>query len=428
MTELTFLMNADPPNASNRFYGLAEQFFTDAGSTVVAPSSRQTIEGIFTHLRTLNTQQTTINIVSHAVGFGAIEGPVTAALQAKGRSTTIADDMRDVIASKTLPPPGPGIVNAKTRLVLYGCDVGRQKTFLKLLCQLFGTPGEVLAPRRLSVFRLANSKVQYRQAQSWTLTRSARLIPAGSVQPAGGWAAYRTSFVNDAITKFGRIAIASELDSAERLKAMLTGAAKTATTAMGASFFLEENIDIFPDGTQTAKEAAESVQPLSNGDPITAIAQSTAQVDDTTMVTTISGVDAYPANPQKTKYSITVVMLAQVLEQEVPIAEGPGYARITSAPERAPSPGPAPAAGGGVGGGASNGGGTGVGDATAFLEDVRAVLDELLTDGAPQASVDAVLASLPKGDATEDILIDVEDGLAIPDDLENLALPPRATV
>ena len=67
---------------------------------------------------------------------------------------TIADDLQDALANKSLAPPGPGIITDKTRVVLYGCDVGRSLNFLKLLSGLFGNPGELLAPRRLSVFKL----------------------------------------------------------------------------------------------------------------------------------------------------------------------------------------------------------------------------------------------------------------------------------
>ena len=200
---------------------------------------------------------------------------------------------------------------------------------------------------------------------------------------------------------------------------MLDAAANSATNAITSTFFLEENIDILPTGTQTAKQAADSVKPIANGDPVTAIPQSAAQVDDTTMVTTVSGADAYPANAAKTKYSITLVLLAQVMDQDVPIAEGPGYARVTSSKERAPSPGPKPTGGGGTsGGGATD-------DPNAFAEDLRALLDELLADGAPQADIDAILAAVPQGDATGDIVTDVPDSPPIPDDLEARSLPPE---
>jgi len=408
MADLTFLMNADPAGGTNPFYGLAKRYLTAAGSTVVdAPPGGQTLEGVFAELKIRKVAQGTINLVSHAVGFGAIEGPLTRAGQAAGRTSTIADDLQDALAAQSLAPPGPGVITDRTRIVLYGCDVGRSLNFLKLLSGLFGNPGELLAPRRLSVFTLQGSTVRYRQAQSWSLVRKARLIPAGGSAPTGGWTAYRTTFVTDASNKFGRAAILAEIDGEARFNAILTAAASGATTAMASTFFLEENIDILPTGSQTAAEAAASVRPLSNGDPVTAAAQSAAQVDDTTVVTTISGADAYPANAAKTKYSITVVLLAQVIDQGVVIAEGPGYARVTASKGLAPSPGPKP-----VGGGGSSGGGGGSG---ALSAELQSVIDELLAGGAAQADVDALLAAIPQGDATEGLgtgVPDADDALA----------------
>jgi hypothetical protein len=396
MADLTYLMNADPANTTNQFYSLAKQFFVAAGSTVVdAPTKGQTIEGIFNDLKTRKTAQGTINIVSHAVGFGAIEGPITLANQAAGRTMTIADDMQDALANKTLPPPGPGIIANKTRIVLYGCDVGRSSNFLKLLSGLFGNPGELLAPRRLSVFKLDGSTVKYRQARSWTLVRKARLIPAGGSAPTGGWPAFRTQFVKDAFDKFSRVGVV-ETGADTRLKNVLTTAASSATDAMASTFFVEENIDIFPIGSQTAKQAADSVKPLPNGDPVTVSVQTADQVDDTTLVTTISGTDAYPANAAKTKYSITVVLLGQVIDQDVPIAEGPGYARVTSSKGLAPSPGPKPTSGGASSGGS---GGSGAGASN----HLQSITDELLALGADQADIDEILAAAPQGDATEDV-------------------------
>jgi hypothetical protein len=443
MADLTFLMNADPAGSTNKFYTRAKQYFAGTGSTIVeAPSNGQTLEGIFKDLKARPKVPATINLVSHAIGFGAIEGPITLADQAAGRKMTIADDLQDALANKSLAPPGPGIITDKTRIVLYGCDVGRSSNFLKLLAGLFGNPGELLAPRRLSVFKLDGSTVKYRQAQSWTLVRKARLIPAGASIPAGDWPAYRTLFVKDAVDKFDRIAIQTELEGEKRFKEMLDAAASGATDAMAPTFFLEENIDILPTATQTAKQAADSVKPIANGDQVIAIPKSATQVDDTTVVTTISGTDAYPANATKTQYSITIVLLAQVIDEDVPIAEGPGYARVTSSTGLAPSPGPTP-----TGGGATSGGGASS-DPSAFEEDVRALLDELLADGAAQADVDAVLAALPQGDATEDsnagdsdtadsdteepetedLDTELADASPVPDDLESLALPPLEMV
>lgn len=401
MPDLTFLMNVDPAGATNPFYGLAKQYFVAAGSTVIdAPANGQTLEGVFTELKTRNVAQGTINLVSHAVGFGAIEGPITLVSQAAGRTMTITDDLQDALAKKSLPPPGPGVITDKTRIVLYGCDVGRSLNFLTLLSGLFGNPGELLAPRRLSVFKLEGSTVKYRQAQSWTLVRKAPLTPIGADAPTGGWPAYRTQFVADASNKFGRAAIAAELDGSTHLDAILTAAASNATKVMASTFFLDETIDIFPSGSQTAAEAAASVQPISNGDPVKAAAQSAAQVDDTMVVTTVSGADAYAANAAQTKYSITVVLLAQVIDQDVLIAEGPDYARVTSSKGLAPSPGPKPTGGGGGSTGSGAGG---------AKDQLQSVIDELVAAGAAQEVIDTLTEAAPKGDATEGLATSSSD-------------------
>jgi hypothetical protein len=395
MADLTFLMNSDPAGSSNQFYTLAKQYFVAAGSTVIdaPPGKGQTLEGVFKKLKSLSAPQGTINLVSHASGFASMECPVTDASQTAGRRTMTADDLQDALSAKSLVPPGPGVITDKTRIVIYGCDVGRSSRFLTMLSGLFGDPGEVLAPRRLSLFILAGTTVKYRQAQTWSLARNAPLIPAGASVPTGGWPAYRAAFVKDASDKFARAALATgDILGVEGLTTILTTAASKATTAMAPTFFFDEGIDIFTTGSQTAAQAAASVKPITNGDPVVAAAQSLSQVDDTTQVTTISGTDAYPANAAKTAYAITVVILAQVIDQDVAIAEGTGYRRVTTSKGLAPSPGPK-STGGGAGSGGSGAG--------ASNDALQSVIDQLLADGVAQADIDALLAAVPKGDATE---------------------------
>jgi hypothetical protein len=245
--------------------------------------------------------------------------------------------------------------------------------------------------------------VKYRQAQTWSLVRKAPLIPAGASAPAGGWPAFRTAFVKDATDKFARVAIPTEVGGEDHFKAILTTAAANATTTFGPTFFLEEGIDIIPAEGQTPAEAVASVKPKSNGDPVTAAPQSVFQVDDTTLVTTISSADAYPANPQKTMFAITVVVLAQVIDAEVLIAEGPDYARVTVSKGLAPSPGPKP-----VGGGAGSGGGGGSG-AGGSSSQIQTLVDQLMADGATQEDVAALVAEIPQGDATEGLVLDAPD-------------------
>jgi hypothetical protein len=401
MAELTFLMNADPAGSGNRFYHFAKKFFEAAGSTIEeAPASGQTLEGIFDRLRAIGAHQSVINLVSHASGFGSMECPITRASQTSGRRTMTVDDLQDALANKTLAPPGPAIVSDKTKIVIYGCDVGRTEAFLKMLSGLFGDPGELLAPKRMGVFMLDGTTVKYRQARTWSVVRKAPLLAAGQAAPTGGWPAFRTTFVADADTKFARIAIQIGLNGGDEFKTLLGAAANTATTTLGPSFFFEEGVDIFPTGTQSAAEAAASVKPRSNGDPVKSVPAAVADVDDTALVTTISSADAYKVNPAGTRFAITVILLVQIIEEEVVIAEGLGYRRITTSKGLAPAVGPKPATGSGGGGG---------GPAASPVSELQNVLNELLAAGAAQADIDALLADIPSGDAAEGLAMDVED-------------------
>ncbi len=419
MAALTFLMHVDSAGNPNHFYGLAKTFFVDAGSTVVdSPSAGQTLEGVFKTLTALKVAQKTINLVSHASGFASMECPVTLADQAAGRRTMTVDDLQDTLAAKSLAPPGPGVITSDTRVVIYGCDVGRSEAFLRLLSGLFGNPGEVLAPRRLGVFKVdANeTQVKYRQAQSWSLVRKPPLVIGGAATPAGGWPNYRKKFVTDAVLKFGRAAIADEPPGPDRLEALITSAAATATTKFGPSFFLEEGVQIFPQGTQTAAEAAASVAPRANGDPVTALPKSRLELDDTTVVTTIRGADAYAANTAQTQFAITVCLLGQVMERDVLIADGPDYRRVTTSKGLAPSPGPRP-----VGGSAGSGGGA---SPQASSDQLQVLIDQLLADGAAQADVDELIALVPTGDATEGLAADVTADDPFDSGDEKIALVP----
>src|SRR5690349_17187001 len=134
MADLTFLMNSDPAGDPNQFYTLAKQYFVAAGSTVIdAPANGQTLEGVFTELNSRKVAQGTINLVSHASAFAAMICPVTLASQAAGNVSMSADDLEEALAAKPLTPPAPGVITDNTRIVIYGCDVGRSLRFLTML-------------------------------------------------------------------------------------------------------------------------------------------------------------------------------------------------------------------------------------------------------------------------------------------------------
>jgi hypothetical protein len=393
MADLTYLLNSDAAASPNQFYALAKTFFDPSGTVVEAPPEGQTLEGVFNDLKARSDVPATINLVSRASGFASIDCPVTLASQAAGRRTTTVDDLQAALAAKSLEPPGQPAITDGTRIVIYGCDVGRSEKFLRMLSGLFGGPGELLAPLRLGAF---TPDGKHRLAQTWSLVRKPPLV-LNSADPVGGWPDYRTQFVNDASVKFGAVTIPGETGGVDRVKGMLTTAAANATTALGPAFFFEETVQILPDGPQNAAAAAASLAPRSNGDPVTALPETSLGLDDTTLVTTISGADAFPANPASTEFAITVAILAQIVDEDVLIAEGPDYRRVTASEGLAPALGPDGA--GGTGSGGSDGGG--------ISAEFQAVIDKLLAGGVAQTDIDAILAAIPRSDATDGSTTDV---------------------
>ena len=389
MPEITFLMGLDGA-ATNRFYSLAKQYFQAGSGTVIdAPAAGQTMEGVFNSLRSLTTVQTTINLVSHASGFGAMNCAITQAKQVSSGGIMTADDLQDALANKWLTAPGPAVISNKTRVVIYGCDVGRSSRFLTMLSGLFGSPGEVLGPRRIGVFVTDGTTVKYRQAQTWSLTRKAPLVTGATSAPAGGWPAFRTKFVTDASLKFGRYVTGTGDPLADdHLTAMLSTAASQATTALGPTFFLEEGVDILPAAGQTAEQAAQSIPTQTNGDAATSLPASVSQIDDTTVVTTVGPADTYPTTPAKTAYRITVVILGQIIDKDVIISQGTDYQCFCASKGLAPSPGPKAAS---------------ADDGDAGADPLQTAEQLLLAGGVSQADIDDFLASTPTGDATEDI-------------------------
>jgi hypothetical protein len=407
--EITFLMGQDNPAVGNPFYSLAKKYFQhpDGSGTVIdAPAAGQTLEGVFDSLRSLTSIQTTINLVAHAWEFGGMHGAVTRADQASGRRSMTADDLQDVLAKKSLAPPGPAVISSKTRVVIYGCDIGRTSRFLTMLSGLFGNPGEVLAPRRMAIFIPDGTKVKYRLAQTWTLTRKAPLLAGTTGAPTEGWSAFRTRFVADASMKFGHAVVNTGDPLAnDHLDAMLTAAAKDATASFGSgsTFFLEEDIDIHPAAGQTPEQAAQSIAPATNGDPVTSLPSNVNEIDDTAVVTTVGPADTYPATPAKTAFLITAVILGKIIDRDVVIAQGTDYQSCCAGKALAPSTGPKAAS-------------ADAGDGSDGGDPLQSATQLLLAGGVSQSDIDDLLATAPTGDATEDIDTDAPDVVAVDGD------------
>jgi hypothetical protein len=337
MSEIVFLAGTDAANATNQYYALAKRFFTerDASIPVVGPAANMkalSMESVFAELTRRATATPpqvfdVVNIVSHAFGMGGMDLPLRKTAEAAGGVTMrngLTNAVLDARATKAgaLLPPGGGAITPKTRIVLYGCDVGRDATFLTALGELFGTPASVAAPIRVAVFRLKNGKVQHRLAQTWSVLWGKSAIAPTN---ASGWATARDAFIAKTDIKF--------IKNLETGSIIRTRAANATLDNTKDEFFFTETYSVHKDAIATHL-------------PVKSAVITSTDDDDTTEPVVIAAADMTPAetdmsDPNWPTKNITV--LASVIEKEVSTADTTQYRTVTFAAPSAPAKGPAPA-------------------------------------------------------------------------------------
>jgi hypothetical protein len=341
MSEIVFLAGTDAANSTNQYYALAKRFFTDrdASIPVVGPAANMkalSMESVFAEL-TRRAKATppqvfdVVNIVSHAFGMGGMELPLRKTSEAAGGVTMrngLTNAVLDARAAKAgaLLPPGRGAITPKTRIVIFGCDVGRDAVFLTALGELFGTPGSVAAPIRVAVFRLKGGKVQHRLAQTWSVLWGATSIRSTN---ASGWSTARDAFIAKTDIKFIR-----NLETGSIIRARAASATLDNTKD---EFFFAETYSVHKDAISTHLPVKTAVIGSTDGG---------GDDDDTTEPVVITAADMTPAetdlsDPNWPTKNITV--LASVIEKEVSTADTTQYRTVTFAAPTAPAKGPAPA-------------------------------------------------------------------------------------
>lgn len=337
MSEILFLAGTEPATATNKYYGLAKQFFLqrDASIPVVGPATGKvalSLESVFAELTRRAAASPpavfdTISIVSHATGMGGMDMPLPKTDEARGGVTMRGTLTNAVLAARaktagSLQPPGSGAITSKTRIVLYGCDVGRDLAFLTALGELFGTPAHVSAPIRVAVFRLKDGKVQHRLARTWSVLWGKTSIEA--TQPAG-WPTTRSTFIGKTDVKY-----ITDIASGSIIRAAASGATADSTKD---TFFFDEVFSV-------AKTAFGTVLPARS-----AVISSTDD-DDTTVPLVITAADMTPGNTDQSDPNwptMNIALLASVIDVDVSVANSAQYRTVSFASQKAPAKGPAPA-------------------------------------------------------------------------------------
>lgn len=152
---ITFLMGADPPGATNRFYTSAENFFTlhPEGPLVTHLRSLAEVRDHLAGNRPGNGRPWgEVNLVSHADELGGMQFPVVGG----GRDVSLFS-LREAIDEGQLDPLPDAVLDARSVIRIRGCAAGRSQAVLTRLSEALGGAGDrrrpvVRAPRHLQAY------------------------------------------------------------------------------------------------------------------------------------------------------------------------------------------------------------------------------------------------------------------------------------
>jgi hypothetical protein len=206
---------------------------------------------------------------------------------------------------------GAPAVTKATTVCLYGCDVGRDASFLVMLGQLFGPELTIYAPLRVAVFRHTGTTFEHRLARTWSVNFST------DVDKVTTWPPVRTDFVTRAVAKFVGHGDAG-------VEAVIKAAAQSATHTSAGSFFFSEAMETADDPTTTTIEGSSSLLP-------------TGTVDDTTIPTQVKSANFAKDPARPGVWVAWIAVLGQVLETPVSIDDAGQFRKTVITSQRAAS-------------------------------------------------------------------------------------------
>ena len=323
MAEITYLMDRDPGGAGY-FTEAFGYFSARPDSTVVAVDAgdpARTLEDVFTDLRTragAGQVYPVINVVSHATGFSSLRFPISDAHRADDGGMITMDTIKAALGKAgTNGYPailGAPAVTEATTVCFYGCDVGRDASFMVLLGQLFGPALTIYAPLRAAVFRHTGTRFEHRLARTWAVNHPR------DITKTTDWGPVRTEFVTRAVAKFSG-------HGDPGVDAAIRAAAASATATSSGSFFVSESLETIDDPTTHAVEGTSAVLP-------------TGTVDDTTVPIAVTSADYRRDPTQPGVWVAWFAVLGQVLEEPVSIDNSSQFRRTVISGQKAASVNP----------------------------------------------------------------------------------------
>ena len=302
MPEITYLMGAEP---DGYFTAARHWFAARPGSTVVEADGPTSLEEVLADLRTRasgGTAYSTINLVSRASVLPSLRFPISDARKDDDGGRITIDTLKHALLSpgaNGYPAPlGPPAVTSATSVVLHGCEMGRDATFVALLGQLFGAELTIYAPMRAGTFSGTGSSATHRLLRTWSTPFERDITTTTDWQPA------RTQLTAALVAAFG-----SAEDPA--VETTIRAAAQQATATPADAYVESESVAMLDDPA-TAEPPGSAV--LSGGTR-----------DDTTVPLALTDADFRPAGTGV--WRAWIARLVQVLDEPVSIENGAQFRR-----------------------------------------------------------------------------------------------------
>jgi hypothetical protein len=154
-----FTMGRDRRGSGNRFYTNARRYYTHLRNVTVVDNLR-TLDAVLDYVRGLPEDQPigTIYIISHAHRSGSINFRLSGESEERRFGASELEDAMDELDINPLNTPA---VDARTRVIIRGCDVGQDVAILNQLRTAFGGRATVLAPVHKQIYiRRGNTVVE----------------------------------------------------------------------------------------------------------------------------------------------------------------------------------------------------------------------------------------------------------------------------
>jgi hypothetical protein len=145
--DYVFLMGEDKPGTGNPFFKFAAEYFHAHLPTASFVDNLRSLGDLLNWISTnVKDPIGDLYIVSH----GAEDGTLDFGLTAGSAGTMTVVELRDALhpsggGSSSLQSVA-GVIDAKTKIHIKGCDIGRTKEMLELVDEAFGGAGTVTAP------------------------------------------------------------------------------------------------------------------------------------------------------------------------------------------------------------------------------------------------------------------------------------------